>query len=51
MGLESYALESRRRGVTDRTRSEDSKHEVVEKVLHVATTLRDMDRGENVRNG
>ena len=42
MGLESYALESRRLGVTDRARSEDTAHEVVEEVLHVATTLRDM---------
>jgi len=51
VGLESYALESRRLGVTDRARSEDTAHEVVEEVLHVATTLRDMGRGENVRNG
>jgi hypothetical protein len=51
VGLESYALESRRRGVTDRTRSEDTEHEVIEEVLQVATTLRDMGRGENVRNG
>ena len=34
----------------DRTRSEDTEHEVVEEVLHVATTLRDMGRGENVRS-
>ena len=51
MGIESYALESRRRGVTDRTRSEDIEHEVIKEVLQVATTLRDMGRGENVRNG
>ena len=51
MGLESYALESRQRGLTNRARSEDSELEVVEDVLHVATTLRDMGRGENVRNG
>jgi len=50
VGLESYAVESRRRGVTDRTRSEDFELEVVEEVLHVATTLRDMGRGESVRN-
>jgi hypothetical protein len=51
VGLESYALESRRRGATDRTQSEDTGHEEVEEVLHVATTLRDMGRGKNVRNG
>ena len=51
MGLESYALESRRRGVTDRTQSEDTGHEEVEEVLKVAATLHDMGRGENVRNG
>jgi len=51
VGLESYALESRRLGVTDRARSEDTAHEVVEEVLHVAIKLRDMGRGENVRNG
>ena len=36
--------------MTDRTRSKDFKLEEVEEVLHVATTLRDMDRGESVRN-
>jgi len=50
VGLVSYALESRRRGVTDRTQSEDTAHEVVEEVLTVATTLRDMGRGRHVRN-
>ena len=49
MGLESYALKSRRRGVTDRTQSEDTGHEEVKQVLNVATTLHDMGRGENVR--
>ena len=36
--------------MTGRTHSEDAKHEVVEEALHVVTTLRDMGRGENVRN-
>ena len=47
MGLESYALESRRRGVTDRTQSEDTGHEEVEEVLNVATTLHNMGRVRN----
>jgi len=50
MGLESYALESRRRGVIDRTQSEDIGHEEVEEVLNVANTLHDMGRGRHVRN-
>ena len=36
--------------MTGRTNSEDAEHEVVEEVLHVATTLRDISRGKNVRN-
>ena len=36
--------------MTGRTHSEDAEHEVVEEALHVVTTLRDMGRGENVRN-
>ena len=50
LGSDSYALESRRRWVTGRARWEDPELEVVEEVLHVATTLHDMDRGESVRN-
>ena len=36
--------------MTGRTNSEDAEHEVVEEVLHVATTLRDISRGKNVRS-
>ena len=36
--------------MTGRARWEDPELEVVEEVLHVATTLHDMDRGESVRN-
>ena len=36
--------------MTGRARWEDPEVEVVEEVLHVATTLHDMDGGESVRN-
>ena len=36
--------------MTGKARWEDPELEVVEEVLHVATTLHDMDRGESVRN-
>ena len=36
--------------MTGRTHSKDAEHVVVEEALHDVTTLRDMGRGENVRN-
>ena len=36
--------------MTGRTHSKNAEHVVVEEALHVVITLRDMGRGENVRN-